>query len=107
MLENWQEEEITELVLDFANGTESGYLSDRITELVDSYTPIYNSDIITEWQAMPPEFDGMGVVTYGLPPTDEINPVSLMRLDLINYIDELVRVKANQVIEQVGELEYV
>ncbi len=105
MLEKWQEEEVTELVLDFSNGNRTGYLEDAITELVDGYLPIYYNDIVKQWQEMPSEFDNMGAVNFGMP--DSVDIYQLMTLDLLNYIGELVRVHANKVIEQVGELELV
>lgn len=106
MLEQWQQEEITELVLDFANGNRTGYLDDAINELVDGYIPVYNNQIIEEWQKMPNEYDNEGAEQLGIP--DPVSIINLMQLDLYVYYSELVRTYANQVIDQVGEeLEYV
>jgi len=65
-------------------------LSDLQNEITDSVMPIYNSDVIGEWQAMPSDFDGQGVELYGLPPESEINVYKLMSLDLYAYYSDIV-----------------
>lgn len=72
---------------------EKGYttieeLEDRLGEYVDSNLPIYYSDIITEWQQMPSEYDGRGIAEFGLP--SEPTVYSLMLGDLYAYYYDLL-----------------
>lgn len=59
-------------------------------EITDGIMPIYNGDIIGEWQAMPSSFDGEGVATFGLPNPETITVYLLMELDLYAYYSDLV-----------------
>lgn len=79
-------------------------LSDAQGEITDSIMPIYYSEIIGEWQAMPSEYDGEGVAEFGLPPEKEITVYKLMELDLYAYYSNLV---ASVIwdMEDAGELE--
>jgi hypothetical protein len=99
MLNTYQKEAIAELVNEFATGEANGYYGDRLGELVDNFLPIYNSDIIKEWQEMPSGYDNEGVAMFGasLP----IDIFSLMTLDLLNYIGELVNLYAQEYAETV------
>lgn len=99
MLDTYQKEAITELVNEFASGEASGYYGDRLGELVDNFLPIYNSDIIKEWQEMPSGYDGEGVEMFGMPDSPTI--YQLMTLDLLNYIGELVNLYAQEYAESV------
>lgn len=79
---------------ELASEIEKGYtdieqLRDRIGEYVDSALPIYNSDIIAEWQHMPSEYDGEGINQFGLPGTHNITVYSLMLGDLYAYYSDL------------------
>jgi hypothetical protein len=63
-------------------------LRERNYEYIDNYVPIYNSDIIKEWQDMPGEYDDRGGAEFG---TDgSISIVGLMSLDLTLYYGELL-----------------
>lgn len=63
-------------------------IEDAIGEITDGIMPIYNSDIIGEWQAMPSEYDGRGVAEFGLP--SEPTVYTLMTGDLYFYYYDLV-----------------
>ncbi len=94
MLEQWQQEEIQELIGDFVSGKQSGYLSDLINELVDGYAPIYYGDIIKEWQEMPSEYDNRGAAELGA--SDGAGIQDLMQLDLYLYYSEQVHTYAQE-----------
>lgn len=94
MLEQWQREEIESLVNEFAGEDPSGYYGDRISEIVESYLPIYYSEIVKEWQAMPSEWDNEGAAMFGAP--DPIDIYQLMTLDLYGYYSEQVNEHANE-----------
>ena len=94
MLNDWQKEEIQNLVKEFAGENPNGYYGDRLGELVDSYIPIYNSDIISEGQAMPNEYDDEGAELFGRP--DDATIIQLMALDLMNYYGILVNTYAHE-----------
>lgn len=82
--------DITEIIkTDYSDKT-FDELSDLQHEIVDGIMPIYNSDIIGEWQAMPSDYDGEGVNQYGLPEPDRITVYRLMELDLYAYYSDLV-----------------
>jgi hypothetical protein len=99
MLDTYQKEAIAELVNEFATGEANGYYGDRLGELVDNFLPIYNSDIIKEWQEMPSGYDNEGANMFGMP--EEVDIFSLMTLDLLNYIGELVSLYAQEYAETV------
>jgi hypothetical protein len=100
MLEQYQRDEIAELVNEFNGDNPSGYYGDRLGELVDSYLPIYYTDIVDEWKAMPSQYDNMGVAMFGVP--SEIDIFQLMTLDLLNYYGELVNEYANEYGKSIG-----
>lgn len=77
------------ITTDYKGKTFDG-LSDAQGEITDSIMPIYYSDIIGEWQAMPNDYDGEGVAEFGLPPEKEITVYKLMELDLYAYYSNLV-----------------
>lgn len=88
MLEQYQRNELAELVNDFSAGTASGYFSDRVSEYIDGLLPIYNHDIIREWSEIPSNYTDEGASQYGLPSEPSI--IQLMLLDLHVYYSELV-----------------
>ena len=94
MLEQYQREEIESLVNEFASDDASGYYSDRIKELIDGYLPIYYSEIVKEWQAMPAEWDNQGAEMFGIP--DPVSIYTLMSLDLYGYYSEQVNEYAHE-----------
>ena len=67
---------------------ESPYPEDLLNELADSNTPIYYSDIISEWQEMPSEFDN-GWKMFGFDESFESGGIySLMGIDLQLYYQQ-------------------
>jgi hypothetical protein len=94
MLEQWQQEEIQELIGDFVSGKQTGYLSDSLNELLEGYAPIYYGDIIKEWQEMPSEYDNRGAAELGGEISDGI--YHLMSLDLYLYYSDQVHTHAHE-----------
>ena len=60
-----------------------------IYEYVDNYVPIYNNEVIKEWQDMPSDYDNRGSAELGHN-CDELNIVSLMQADLYLYYQDIV-----------------
>jgi hypothetical protein len=77
-------------------------IEDRAGETIDSHLPIYNKDIIEEWQAMPSEYDNRGAAELGHL-DQEINIINLMTLDLYLYYSDLFS-KAMEEIKQEEEV---
>lgn len=72
---------------------EARYPQDLLDEFADSAIPVYNHELIRDWQEMPSQFDNSWQ-EYGLPSTkvEEITIYGLMRIDLYNYYrDEFER----------------
>ena len=63
-------------------------IEDRSGETIDSHLPIYNNQIIEEWQNMPSEYDNRGSAELGHL-DHEINIINLMSLDLYLYYNDL------------------
>jgi hypothetical protein len=80
------EQEIRDAI---ANGEDLDDIRDRAGEFVDSYLPVYNGEIIAEWQNMPSEYDNRGAAELGHL-DHEINIVNLMSLDLYLYYSDLL-----------------
>ena len=76
-------------------------IEDRAGETIDSHLPIYNKDIIEEWQAMPSEYDNRGALELGSQQGHGI--VDLMSLDLYLYYSDLFS-KAMEEIKQESEV---
>ena len=76
-----------EIRAEIANGEELEAIKDRSGEFIDSYLPIYNNQIVEEWQAMPSDYDNRGSAELGL--GQEINIINLMTLDLYLYYSDL------------------
>jgi len=70
-----------------ANGEELDDIRDRSGEWIDGYLPIYNSEIVREWQVMPSEYDNRGHAEIGN--GGEIDIINLMSLDLYLYYYDL------------------
>ena len=66
-------------------------------EWVDGYLPIYNNDILTEWQKMPSEYDDKGAQELGR--GEDITIIRLMSLDLYLYYTDIF----NKAIEELEE----
>ena len=91
-----------EIRAEIANGLEIDEVKDMSNQMIDSHLPIYNNEIIKEWQAMPGEYDDRGVDELGTDGT--IGIVGLMSLDLYLYYTDLF----NEAIEEVeSDLEEV
>lgn len=63
-------------------------ISGRDSEFIDGFMPIYNNQIIAEWQAMPSEYDNQGSEQLGYR-EEYPNIINLMSLDLYIYYSEL------------------
>lgn len=81
------EQMVEEMRLELSNGEDLDKIKDRSGEYVDSYLPVYNNNIIEEWQNMPSEYDNRGWAELG--GGGEINIVNLMLLDLYLYYTDL------------------
>jgi hypothetical protein len=93
---------IEEIKTELSNGLELDEIRDNSGEMIDSHLPIYNNEIIREWQEMPSEYDDRGAQELGSDGT--IGIVGLMSLDLYLYYTDLF----NEAIEAVeSELEEV
>lgn len=57
--------------------------SDLLIQLSESAVPVYNNDIIKDWQEMPSEFDNAWQEFYE--PNGDTTIVHLMTLDLYEY----------------------
>jgi len=88
---------VEEIRAEIANGEELEDIKDRSGEFIDSYLPIYNNQIIEEWQNMPNEYDNRGSLELGL--GQEINIINLMSLDLYLYYSDLF----NEAVKEVEE----
>lgn len=92
---------VEEIRLELSKGVELEEIKDRRGEITDSYVPVYNNQIIEEWQAMPSDYDNRGSAELGL--GQEINIINLMRLDLYLYYSDLFA-EAVQEVEEDLEL---
>ena len=79
---------IEEIRADLANGEELEAIKDRSGEIIDGHLPVYNNQIIEEWQAMPSDYDNRGSAELGYL-EHEINIINLMSLDLYLYYSDL------------------
>jgi len=90
-----------EVRTELQNGGDIEQIKDRCGEWIDGYLPIYNNQIIEEWQQMPHVYDNRGGAELG---TDgSIGIVGLMSLDLYLYYFDLF----NEAMEELEkELDY-
>jgi hypothetical protein len=93
---NIVEQMAEEIRLELSSGQDLDTIKDRSGEIIDGYLPIYNNEIIKEWQEMPSDYDNRGSAELGHL-GQEINIVNLMRLDLYLYYTDLF----NQAMESV------
>jgi hypothetical protein len=84
---NTVEQMVEEIRAEIANGEELEAITDRSGEFIDSYLPLYNNQIVEEWQSMPNEYDNRGYAELGQ--GGEINIINLMTLDLYLYYSDL------------------
>lgn len=78
---------IEEIKQELDKGADLEEIRDNSGEWVDGYLPVYNNEIIEEWQKMPSEYDNRGVEELGLP--NETNIINLMSLDLYLYYGDI------------------
>ena len=71
-----------------ANGGDLDQIRDNSGEWVEGFLPIYNNDIIKEWQEMPSVYDDKGALELGYDGDADI--VRQMSLDLYLYYSDLV-----------------
>lgn len=76
-----------EVRTELQNGTDLEWIKEREGEWIDGYLPIYNNQIMQEWQQMPNEYDNRGASEFGW--DGEINIIRLMLLDLYLYYSDL------------------
>lgn len=86
-----------EIRTELESGATLDDIKDRSGEFVDGYLPVYNNEIIKEWQEMPSEYDNRGWAELG--GGDEVNIINLMTLDLYLYYTDLF----NEAVEEVEE----
>lgn len=99
---NTVERMVEEIKQEISNGdTTIEEIEEREGEFIDSYLPVYNNEIIKEWQEMPSEYDNEGANELGAP--SEVNIINLMSLDLYLYYGELFR----EAIQEVRDSEEV
>jgi hypothetical protein len=91
-----------EIKQEIATGQELESIRDRAGEYVDNYVPIYNNDIIQEWQNMPGEYDDRGGAELGH--MGEITIIGLMSLDLYMYYSDLVELVLTDIAEELGSV---
>jgi len=104
MLNTTQERMKEEILTELKNGAELEDIKDNSGEWVDNWLPVYNDQIIKEWQNMPSDYDNRGYAELGGGSREEINIINLMQLDLYLYYSDLW----NEVMEEVeSELEEV
>ena len=76
-------------------------IRDNQGEWIDGYLPIYNGEIVREWQEMPSEYDNRGSAELGakLP----IDIVQLMNLDLYLYYSDIFNEAITELEQEAGE----
>ena len=90
---------LTELGKDYITVEE---LRDNMGEWVDGYLPVYNDEIIREWQQMPSEYDDRGALELGH--MGETGIIGLMSLDLYIYYTDLFTEVLDEVEEELEEV---
>ena len=76
-----------EILAELKRGEGLDSIKDRSGELVDSYVPVYNHEIIKEWQEMPGDYDDRGANELGA--DNSVGIVGRMGLDLYLYYSDL------------------
>lgn len=100
MLNKTQEQMKDELLTELKKGYSTlEEIKDNSGEFIDGYLPVYNNQIIKEWQDMPSDYDNRGYAEIGGGNGEEINIINLMQLDLCLYYTDLF----NEVIEELEE----
>lgn len=83
-------------------GIELDDIRDRSYEYVDNYVPVYNNQVIEEWQNMDSEYDNRGAAELGHN-CQELNIISLMQADLYLYYQDLVGLVLNELEEEAND----
>lgn len=92
-----QEQMAEEIRAELARGEGLDSIKDRSNEMVDSYLPVYNHEIIKEWQEMPGDYDDRGADELGA--DNSMGIVGRMSLDLYFYYTDLL----NEAIQEVED----
>jgi hypothetical protein len=79
---------VEEIKTELGNGLELEEIKDNSSEWVDGHLPVYNNEIIKEWQDMPGEYDDRGTEELG---EGTKGIVALMSLDLFLYYRDLFK----------------
>jgi len=93
----------SDLIDRMSRGEDIESITDRIGEEVDSWLPVYNNDIITEWHNMPNEYTDRGSEELG---ATEYNIIKLMTLDLYLYYTDVISEIIEEIKEEKKEEEY-
>lgn len=86
-----------ELDTDWHLFADNQYPTDLLSEYADSACPIYTSEIIAEWVAMPSEFNDAWQ-DYG--DSGDKGITDLMQVDLYNYYSHLYNTAYNQLADE-------
>tara|TARA_R110001606_G_scaffold129324_1_gene264152 strand:+ start:144 stop:467 length:324 start_codon:yes stop_codon:yes gene_type:complete len=89
----------TEILADWQQFEDANYPEDILTEYAESAVPIYYSEIIEEWQAMPSEFDDSW---QELGTDGSATITTLMQLDLFNYYRDAYLVAFDELAKEKG-----
>lgn len=76
-----------EILSELKRGEGLDSIKDRSNEIVDGYVPVYNNEIIKEWQEMPGDYDDRGATELGT--SEDAGIISRMSLDLYLYYSDL------------------
>jgi hypothetical protein len=97
MLNTTQESMKEEITQEIGRGVRLDYIRDTAGEWIEGYLPVYNNQIIEEWQKMPSEYDNRGAVELGA--TEFNGIVALMSLDLYLYYSDLFQAVLDEIEE--------
>jgi hypothetical protein len=102
---NTTQEQMKEEVLNEINnnGEDLDEIRDNSGEWVDNYVPIYNNQVIKEWQEMPSEYDDRGAQELGI--NEDATIINRMTLDLYLYYSDLFAEVLDEVEEELEEKE--
>lgn len=102
---NTTQEQMKEEVLNEINnnGADLDEIKDNSGDWVDNYVPIYNNQVIKEWQEMPSEYDDRGAQELGI--NEDATILNRMTLDLYLYYSDLFTEVLDEVEEELEEKE--
>ena len=102
---NTTQEQMKEEVLNEINnnGADLDEIKDNSGDWVDNYVPIYNNQVIKEWQEMPSEYDDRGAQELGI--NEDATILNRMTLDLYLYYSDLFTEVLDEVEEELQEKE--